>query len=97
MEKLKSIFKNLGNVSFGTWVRSIASLAVVYVVMAPAFGYSTRGITVEEIWEIAERVISSVVILVAGWKNNSFTPEATEADRVLRGEATLCEFEDNDL
>ncbi len=67
-----------------TIVRTIALLLVLINHVLKAFGINVIPIDESLIATIVELVIEVAVIVVAFWKNNSFTPKAIKADEFLQ-------------
>ena len=67
-----------------TIVRTIALLLVLVNLVLKAFGIDVIPIDESMIATIVEMLIEVAVIVVAFWKNNSFTPKAIKADEFLQ-------------
>ena len=67
-----------------TIVRTIMLLIVLVNLVLKAFGINVIPIDESLIAEIVELVVEVAVIVVAFWKNNSFTPKAIKADEFLK-------------
>lgn len=67
-----------------TIVRTIALLIVLVNLVLKAFGVDVIPIDESKIYTIVELLIEVAVIVVAFWKNNSFTPKAIKADEFLQ-------------
>lgn len=73
----------LKSVDNGTWVRTVV---LIFALVNQALVISGRDIlpfSEESVGEFVALVITGVASLVAWWKNNSFTPEAKQADEYL--------------
>jgi len=71
-------------IEMGTIVRTVV-LGVALVNQAlTAAGKNPLPFAEETIYEIATVAVTIIASLVSGWKNNSFTKEAIEADKLLR-------------
>ena len=75
---------NLSGITTATWVR-IIGLAIILInqVSVSIFDFQLLPFGDAAIYEGVSTVLTIVMSAVAGWKNNSITPEAQEADRVL--------------
>lgn len=75
---------NLSGITTATWVR-IIGLAVILVnqVSVSIFDFQLLPFGDAAIYEGISIILTIVISVVAGWKNNSITKEAQEADRVL--------------
>lgn len=67
-----------------TIVRTILLLIVLVNLVLKAFGVNLIPIDENMIYNIVELLIEVAVIVVAFWKNNSFSPKAIKADEYLR-------------
>ena len=67
-----------------TIVRTIMLLIVLVNLVLKAFGVDLIPIDESLIAEIVEMLIEVAVIVVAFWKNNSFTEKAIKADEFLQ-------------
>ena len=67
-----------------TIVRTIMLLIVLVNLVLKAFGVDLISIDESLIAEIVELVVEVAVIVVAFWKNNSFTPKAIKAAEFLK-------------
>lgn len=75
---------NFSGVSTAAWVRMVGLLlSLINQVSISVFDFQAIPFADEEIYEGVSTILTIVVSIVAGWKNNSITPEAQEADRVL--------------
>ena len=71
-------------VEAGTITRTIVlSLALINQLLM-AFGYNVINISDDTINTLVGTIFTIITALVAFWKNNSFTPEAIEADKVMK-------------
>lgn len=67
-----------------TIVRTILLLIVLVNLVLKAFGVNLIPIDENMIYNIVELLIEVAVIVVAFWKNNSFSPKAIKADEYLQ-------------
>ena len=67
-----------------TIVRAIMLLIVLINLVLKAFGIDVISVEESLIASIVEMLIEVAVIVVAFWKNNSFTPKAIKADEFLQ-------------
>lgn len=75
---------NLKNVSNSTWVRIIVLLlTLINLISTSIFNYQLLPFNDAELYEGVSVVFTVVASIVAGWKNNSLTPEAQRADDYL--------------
>lgn len=76
---------NLSGVDKATWARSITLvLALANQVATNHFNFKLLPFTDAEINEGVAVGITILSAILAGWKNNSFTEEAQEADKILK-------------
>ena len=78
-------------ISKGTIVRTIMVVLVIVNVVLKQFGVDAINVSENEILSLVEALIEVVTIVVAFWKNNSFTQNAIKADEFLK---TLKESEE---
>lgn len=71
-------------VTDGTIARTIVLALALINQLLTAFGYNVIDISSETINTLVGTIFTIVAALVAFWKNNSFTPEAIQADKVLK-------------
>jgi SPP1 family holin len=76
---------NLKGVSKATWTRIIALILVLANQIAVSF-FDVQLLPFEdaEIYEGVSVVLTAIIAIAAGWKNNSVTKEAQEADEILK-------------
>ena len=67
-----------------TIVRTVALLLVLINLVLKACGVNLIPIDEGKIYTVVELLIELAVIVVAFWKNNSFTPKAIKADEFLQ-------------
>ena len=67
-----------------TIVRTILLLIVLINLVLKAFGVNLIPIDENMIYNIVELLIEVAVIIVAFWKNNSFSKKAIKADEFLQ-------------
>ena len=71
-------------VEAGTVARTFAlGLALLNQILT-SFGYQVIDVSDDEIYTLVSTLFTVVTAIIAFWKNNSFTPEAIEADKVMR-------------
>lgn len=68
----------------GTIARTIVLALALINQLLTAFGYNVIDISSETINTLVGTIFTIVAALVAFWKNNSFTQEAIQADKVLK-------------
>lgn len=71
-------------VKSGTIARTIILALALINQLLMAFGYNVINISDDTINTLVGTIFTIVTALVAFWKNNSFTPEAIEADEVMK-------------
>ena len=76
----------LKNVSKETWVRTIVLVVALVNQGLQIAGKQVLPYTPEEISNAVSFGFTVTATLWAWWKNNSFTKEAQEADKILKGE-----------
>lgn len=67
-----------------TIVRTIMLLIVLVNLVLKAFGVNLISIDESKIYTIVELLIEVAVIVVAFWKNNSYSKKAIKADEFLQ-------------
>lgn len=67
-----------------TIVRTILLLIVLINLILKAFGINLIPVDENIIYNIVELVIEIAIIIVAFWKNNSFSEKAIKADEFLK-------------
>ena len=68
-----------------TLIRTIVLILALFNQFMVIRGHSMLPIEEEQVNELVSVSFTVVTALVAWWKNNSFTPEAIEADKYLDG------------
>lgn len=77
---------NFRGVSKDTWVRIIALFVILAnQVSISFFNFQLVPFDDEQVYEEVSTVSTIVVTVWAAWRNNSFTKEAQEADKLLKG------------
>lgn len=71
-------------ISKGTIVRTIMVVLVLVNMVLQHFGIDVIKVDENEVLSLVETVINLAVIIVAFWKNNSFTDKAIKADEFLK-------------
>lgn len=71
-------------ISKGTIVRTIMIILVIVNVVLKQFGVDAINVSESEILSLVEALIEVATIVVAFWKNNSFTKNAIKADEFLK-------------
>lgn len=71
-------------ISKGTIVRTIMVVLVIVNVVLKQFGVDAINVSESEILSFVEALIEVATIVVAFWKNNSFTKNAIKADEFLK-------------
>jgi SPP1 family holin len=71
-------------VKSGTIARTIILALALINQLLMAFGFNVINISDDTINTLVGTIFTIVTALVAFWKNNSFTPEAIEADEVMK-------------
>lgn len=71
-------------ISKGTIVRTIMVVLVIVNVVLKQFGIDAINVSESEILSFVEALIEVATIVVAFWKNNSFTQNAIKADEFLK-------------
>ena len=69
-------------VTAATWARTICQLVALLNSLLTAFGKSPLPIDNEQLQQVVSTLITVVVAIINWWKNNSFTKEAIEADKL---------------
>jgi len=90
MAKIKDILSNLKNVELQVWLRLALAIGTIYVLVSPLFGRPAE-FTIDELEAYIARIGSALSVVWCFWKNNNFTRKAMLAQKVIRGEATICE------
>ena len=71
-------------ITSGTLVRTILLALALINQLLTAFGYNVIDISDETVNTLVSTSFTVVTAIIAFWKNNSFTKEAIEADKVLK-------------
>lgn len=71
-------------ISKGTIVRTVMLIIVLVNMVLQHFGIDVIKVDESEVLSLVETVINLAVIIVAFWKNNSFTDKAIKADEFLK-------------
>ena len=72
------------NISKGTIVRTISLIIVLVNIVLKKFGIDLINVSESEILTAVEMIIEVLTIIVAFWKNNSYTKNAIRADAFLK-------------
>lgn len=76
---------NLKGITPAVWARIIfLAFALLNQVVVSVFGAELPAFDDKETYETISTIITMVASLTAGWKNNSVTKEAQEADKILK-------------
>ena len=70
----------------GTWIRTIGLLISSINMLLTGFGKNPIPFSEEEIYTICSAIVQGVFILMAWWKNNSFTQSAKRAELAMHSE-----------
>ena len=73
-------------VSIGTWIRTIGLVIASINMILTGFGYNPIPFSEEEVYTVLSTIIEGAFIIIAWWKNNSFTQAAKRADIVMHSE-----------
>ena len=71
-------------ISKGTIVRTISLVIVLINIVLKKFGVDLINVSESEILTTVEMLIEIAVIVVAWWKNNSYSKNAIQADEYLK-------------
>ena len=71
-------------ISKGTIVRTISLVIVLINIVLKKFGVDLINVSESEILTAVEMLIEIAVIVVAWWKNNSYSKRAIQADEYLK-------------
>lgn len=71
-------------ISKGTIVRTISLAIVLINIILKKFGVDLINVSESEILTCVEMLIEIAVIVVAWWKNNSYSKNAIKADEFLK-------------
>lgn len=76
--------KNKTNISAGTIARTIVLALALINQLLTVTGHAVLPITDEQVNTLVSTIWTVVAALWAYWKNNSLTPQAIEADAVMK-------------
>lgn len=76
---------NLKGVTAQTWARTLVLVLALISQLAVILGKRTEAIDIDQWQEYVTYIFTVGASIVAWWKNNSFTKNAQEADKVLNG------------
>lgn len=71
-------------ISKGTIVRTITLVIVIINIILKQMGHDIINVSESEVLTLVETLIEVAVIVVAFWKNNSYTEKAIKADEFLQ-------------
>lgn len=74
----------MNNISKGTIVRTILLIIVIINMLLQHLGYDVINLSENQILTAVEYIIEVAIIIVAWWKNNSFSEKAIKADEFLK-------------
>ena len=72
--------------SVGTYIRTVGLLISSINMLLTGFGKNPIPFSEDEIYAVTSAVIQGVFVVMAWWKNNSFTQAAKRADIVMHSE-----------
>ena len=76
---------NFKDVDKSTWVRVVGLfLILINQISVSFFNFTLLDFPDEEIYEGVSTILTVLISIWVGWKNNSFTEKAQEADKVLK-------------
>lgn len=76
---------NLKGVTKATWARIVTLLlALINQISISLFNFQLLPYTDEQIYEGVSTLLTVSVTIWTAWKNNSFTYEAQQADKVMK-------------
>lgn len=75
---------NLKNVSKGTILRTAALIMALINQILLGMGFEPFPYEADELYEIISALLTAITAIWAWWKNNSFSDEAIQADRVMK-------------
>jgi len=87
---------NIKGVTKGTWVRTIVLLVALINQGLTTFGANPLPVSEGEVYAIGTLIVTIISAVWAGWKNNSFTAAAQEADTVLQSIREEADWEEAD-
>ena len=73
-------------VSVGTWIRTIGLVIASINMILTGFGHNPIPFSEEDVYTVLSASVEGVFIIIAWWKNNSFTEAAKRADIALHSE-----------
>ena len=76
--------ENKTNISAGTIARTIVLALALINQLLTVTGHAVLPITDEQVNTLVSTIWTVVAAVVAWWKNQSFTPQAIEADAVMK-------------
>lgn len=71
-------------VTAGTIARTIVLALALINQLLTVFGYNVIDISTETINTLITTIFTVITAIISFWKNNSFTKEAIEADKVMK-------------
>lgn len=71
-------------ISKGTIVRTILVVLAIINIVLKQLGYDVINVSESEVLTLVETLLEVAVIVVAWWKNNSFSENAIRADEFLK-------------
>ena len=78
-------------ISAGTIARTIVLALALINQLLTVFGYNVIDISDDTINTLISTVFTVITSIVTFWKNNSFTPEAIEADQFMKERKSMRE------
>ena len=75
---------NKTNISAGTIARTIVLALALVNQLLTVTGHAVLPITDEQVNTLVSTIWTVIAAVVAWWKNQSFTPQAIEADAVMK-------------
>ena len=76
--------ENKTNISAGTIARTIVLALALVNQLLTVTGHAVLPITDEQVNTLVSTIWTVIAAVVAWWKNQSFTPQAIEADAVMK-------------
>ena len=70
--------------NIGTYIRTIGLIVASINMLLTGFGKNPIPFSEEEIYTVISAIIQGIFVVIAWWKNNSFTNEAKLADIYMK-------------
>lgn len=86
MKKVVEFFKKINwkDIPVATYVRYILMIITIVNMLLTRFGLNPINVSEDQLYQVVSDILTAAVFIVNTWYNNSVTPEAIEADKLMK-------------